>query len=281
MKPALSSHVPRLSLGLLVTLLGSVLANAGECELTGAAGSAPVTPVIPGQLTVETNLPAPGWWNGDTPETIKDGFEYCLAWNIAHRAGLEKVKVVNVAFDALVAGQTQKYDIALSQISITDERKKVVAFSVPYFSSDVGLLVKKGTKVDAQSVKAMRLGVQQATTGATFVHDKIKPTKPERVFPDTPSMFVSLQAGQIDVAITDTAIVLSQAAASGGRFEVVAQYATGETYGAIYAKGSANTAAFDKILKELNDDGTVKKLSSKYLAAVWGADPAKIPYLVP
>lgn len=278
MKP---SPWSRLTFVLLAFMLAAPLARGGDCELTGAPGSTPITPVIPGQLTVEVNLPAPGWWNGDTPETIKDGAEYCLAWNIAHRAGLPKVKVVNVAFDALVAGQTQKFDIALSQVSITEERKKVVAFSVPYFSSDVGLLVKKGKAVDSASIKTMRLGVQQATTGATFIHDKVKPTTPERVFPDTPSMFVSLQAGQIDVAITDTAIVLSQAAASSGRFEVVGQYATGETYGAIYPKGSPNAAAFDKILKELIDDGTVKKLTAKYLAAVWGADPAKIPYLVP
>ena len=53
--------------------------------------------------------------------------------------------VVNVAWDALVAGQTKDFDLALSEISITDERKKVVDFSVPYFNSDIGVLVKKGT----------------------------------------------------------------------------------------------------------------------------------------
>ncbi|MFN7972207.1 MAG: ABC transporter substrate-binding protein [Acidobacteriota bacterium] len=268
------------SFSVLLAAVGG-LASGGDCELTGAKGSMPFTPVTPGQLTVEVNLPAPGWWNGDTPETMKDGFEYCLAWNIANRAGLDKVKVVNVAFDALVAGQTRKFDLALSEISITGERKKVVDFSVPYFSSDIGLLVKKGAKVDGASIKKMRLGVQQATTGATFVHDKIQPATPERVFPDTPSMFVSLQAGQIDVAITDTAIVLSQAATSAGRFEVVGQYATGESYGAIYPKGSGSAAAIDKIIQALIDDGTLKKLSAKYLAAAWGADPATIPYLKP
>ena len=115
-----------------------------------------MTPAVPGQLTVEVNLPAPGFWNGDTPETIKDGFEYCMAANIAHRLGLDKVGVVNVAWDALVAGQTKNYDLALSQATITDERKKVVDFSVPYFSSDIGVLVKKGNAVDATSIKALR-----------------------------------------------------------------------------------------------------------------------------
>jgi polar amino acid transport system substrate-binding protein len=114
----------------------------GNCELTGTKGETPITPAVAGQFTVEVNLPAVGWWNGDTPDTIKDGYEYCMAANIAHRAGLDKVKVVNVAWDALVAGQTKDFDLALSEISITDERKKVVDFSVPYFSSDIGVMTK-------------------------------------------------------------------------------------------------------------------------------------------
>ena len=253
----------------------------GNCELYGMKGEASITPAIPGQLTVEVNLPAPGFWNGDTPESIKDGFEYCLAANIAHRLGLDKVGVVNVAWDALVAGQTRNYDLALSQASITDERKKVVDFSVPYFASDAGVLVKKGNTVDAQSIKAKRIGVQQATTGAAFVDAKLKPETPPKVFPDTPSMFTALMANQVDAAMTDTAIVLSQAAASNGKVEVVGQYTTGESYGGIYPKGSANAAALDKVIQSLLDDGTVKKLASKYLAEAWGADPTAVPYFQP
>ena len=59
----------------------------GNCELTGEKGSIPMTPAVPDQLTVEVTLPGPGWWNGDTPDSIKDGFEYCMAANIANRAG--------------------------------------------------------------------------------------------------------------------------------------------------------------------------------------------------
>jgi polar amino acid transport system substrate-binding protein len=266
------------ALALTAAPLATAADMIGNCELMGEKGSIPLTPAKEGQLTVETSLPAPGWWNGDTPETIADGYEYCMAANIAHRAGLDKLEVVNVAWDALVAGQTKEFDLALSQISITDERKKVVDFSVPYFSSDIGVLVKKGTQVDAASIKGMRIGVQGATTGAAFVDEKLKPTTPASVYPDTPSMFTALQAGQIDVAMTDTAIVLGQAAASGDIFQVVGQYATGETYGALYPKGGSNNATLDKIIQALIDDGTLKALSAKYLAATWGADPTAIPY---
>src|SRR5262245_7094668 len=250
----------------------------GNCELIGEKGQFSMTPAVPGQLTVEVNLPAPGFWNGDTPETIKDGFEYCMAANMAHRLGLDKVGVVNVAWDALVAGQTRNYDLALSQASITDERKKVVDFSVPYFASDAGVLVKKGADITKDNIKSKRFGVQQATTGATFIQDTLKPEIEPKVFPDTPSMFTGLMANQIDLAVTDTAIVLSQAAASNGQMEVVGQYSTGESYGGIYPKGSANAAVLDKVIQSMLDDGTIKKLAGKYLAAAWGADPTAIPY---
>jgi polar amino acid transport system substrate-binding protein len=270
-----------LSAALLLTLAPALGATIGKCELYGKKGEVAFTPAKPGQLTVEVNLPAPGWWNGDTPETIQDGFEYCLAANIAHRVGLDKVETVNVAWDALVAGQTKDYDLALSQASITDERKKVVDFSAPYFNSDIGVLVKKGTAVDAPSIKGMVIGVQGGTTGADFAQNTVKPTQPVKVFPDTPSMFTALQAGQIDVAMTDTAIVLGQAAESKGRFVVAGQFNTGEVYGGIYPKGSKNGPVIDKVIKELAADGTLAKLSSQYLAAAWGADPTKIPYFKP
>ena len=94
-------------------------------------------------------------------------------------------------------------------------------------------------------------------------------------------MFAALAAGQIDAAMTDTAIVLGQAAASNGAMVVPGQYHTGEVYGALYPKGSANEATLDKIIKALEDDGTLAQLSAKYLAAAWGADPTKIPYFEP
>ena len=55
----------------------------------------------------------------------------------------------------------------------------------------------------------------------------------------------------------------------------------GESYGAIYPKGWPNEAVFDKIIQSLKDDGTLKLLAAKYLAAAWGADPNSVPYLTP
>ncbi len=104
--------------------------------------------------------------------------------------------MVNVAWDALVAGQTKNYDLALSQATITDERKKVVDFSVPYFSSDIGVLVKKGTAVDGdldQGPAHRRAAGDHRRRPSS--RSKLKPTTPAKVFPDT-HLDVHRTAGQ-------------------------------------------------------------------------------------
>jgi polar amino acid transport system substrate-binding protein len=156
----------------------------------------------------------------------------------------------------------------------------VYDFSTPYFNSDIGVLAKADATFDEKSIKTAKVGIQQATTGAAFMTDKVGISSPQ-VFPDAGSMFAALTAGQIDVAVTDTSIVLAQEVQGGGKTKVIGQYQTGETYGAIYPKGNANNAIIDKIIASMIADGTIAKLSGKYLAAAWGKDPASIAYFKP
>jgi polar amino acid transport system substrate-binding protein len=253
----------------------------GNCEVSGTKGShAIANPLTAGQVTVAVSLPAPIWWNGDTPETIKDGMEYCMAAEMAWRAGYDKLQVVNVGWDPLVTGQVKDFDFALSEISITDERKKVVDFSVPYFSSDMGVLVRADAPVDEKTIKDKTVGVQEATTGASFAMETLK-LKNVQVYPSQADMFTALAAAQIDAAMTDTSIVLAEEVKTQGKLKVLGQYKSGDIYGALYPKGSQNNATWDAIIQSMIDDGTMSKLADKYLAAAWGRDPAKVPYFNP
>ena len=98
---------------------------------------------------------------------------------------------------------------------------------------------------------------------------------------DQGDMFAALRAGQVDVAVTDTSIVLAEVVANPDKVDVVGQYKTGESYGAIYPKGNTNNATIDKIMQSMIDEGTIGKLGAKYLAAAWGRDPAAVPYFNP
>jgi polar amino acid transport system substrate-binding protein len=227
---------------------------------------------------VVTSLPAPGFWNGDDPAAITGGYEYDIALALQEGLGLSELKVVQVSFDQLVAGQVGDFDVALSQVTITDERKQVVDFTEPYFASDQGVLVMAGTEVaTVDDAKALQWGVQSGTTGADYIAETLQPAQEAQVFQDLSAGFAALEAGQVDAFMMDTAIVLSQASESGGAEEVVAQFKTGEQYGGILPKGSENADAINTILEELDADGSLSDFATEWL----GGDPSAIPVLTP
>lgn len=250
----------------------------GDCEISGRYGEFHLSPMTAGALTVKTTLPAPGWWNGDTPDSIKSGYEYCMAANIAYRSGLDRVKVKNAPFPEVVSGKTKDFDLALAQITITPERSKVAEFSPPYLSSTLGVLIRDGEKINEDNIRDVRIGVAEGTTGQEFVEKRLKPTKPVTSFPNDPDMVTALEEGRIDAVVHDTTILLAYPQKREGKVRLVGQYKTDQGYGALYPKGSVNKDELDRIVKQLIDDGTLTKLSAVYLGAAFGQDPAKIPY---
>ncbi|MGA8246235.1 MAG: ABC transporter substrate-binding protein [Nocardioides sp.] len=250
-------------------------AKIGDCTVTSKANSIKVTPVKAGTLTVETTLPAQGWWNGTTPQSIKSGYEYCMAANLAHAAGLSSVTVKNVSFAQLVAGHTTDFDIALAEISITPERAKVVDFSKPYFDSNIGVLVKSTSDVSESNIKTKKLAAYSGTTSVDFLKNDmgVNPT----IFPNSQTLYQGVISGQVDAAFLDTAIVLAEAKASKGTLKVVGQYSTGEKYGAIYPKGSANEDALNQGISDLQSQGILDQLSKDYLGPAFGGDPSAVP----
>lgn len=251
---------------------------------TPASSALDCKPVKSGVLSVVTSLPGPNFWgttNAEVdPDAIKSGIEYDLAKDLAVKCGLE-LEFRNEGFDAIVAGQISpdSYDLTLSQVTITDDRAKVVDFSVGYFKSDQGLLVKAGTKVASwDDVKKLKIGVQASTTAEYyFTSGEVPGWKLDgaKSYPDLSSAYAALNAGQVDGIVIDTPINLGQASNSGGKLEVVGQFKTGEEYGAIFGKGNGKKAIFDPIIQGLIDDGSVNALIAKYL----GGDPSTVPFI--
>jgi polar amino acid transport system substrate-binding protein len=251
-------------------------AHFGDCKITSKANSIKLKPAKSGTLTVETTLPAPGWWNGTTPQSIKSGYEYCMAAELANMAGLKSVTVKNVSFDQLVAGRTNSFDLALAEISITDERKKVVDFSTPYFDSNIGVLTKKGAGVTQDNITSKSCAAYAGTTSVDFLKNTLHCAS-TKTYPDSQTLYQGLLSGQVDADFLDTAIVLAEAKQTGGQLEVAGQYSTGEKYGAIYPKGSANESALNQGIQTLISDKTLDKLSTTYLGPAFGGDPNSVP----
>lgn len=247
----------------------------GNCDVTTKKNSIKLKPVQADTLTVETTLPVPGWFNGTTPEGIEDGFEYCMAADIANAAGLSSVTVKNVSFDQLVLGRTNNFDVAFAESTITPERAKVVDFSEPYYESNIGVLVKADSGITQQNLKQHTLGAYTGTTSVTFLEEELGVQG--KIYPDSQALYQGVLSGQIDAAFLDTAIVLAQAKNSNGQLEVVGQFKTGEVYGGIFPKGSPNQDAINGIIKQMRSDGTLDRLSKKWLGPAFGGDPNSVP----
>jgi polar amino acid transport system substrate-binding protein len=275
----------RLLIGVVVAVLSVGLVACGSDDDGGDGGSSgespsglAFSPVNEGTLTVQTSLPAPGFWNGDDPSSLTGGFEYEMAQRMARQLGLE-LRVDNVDFGALVAGQTSGFDLALSQITRNADREKVAKFSDGYFGSDQGVLVKKGTEVStAEQAKELQWGVQSGTTSETFLNDEIQPSKEPRSYGQTTELFAALLAGDIQAVLLDTVIVLPQSKQPGYEdTEVVGQFKTGEVYGALLPEDTDNLATVNTLIDRMKNSGVLDDLSAKYLKPELGGDPVAIP----
>jgi polar amino acid transport system substrate-binding protein len=249
----------------------------GECEVTGTAGEFELETIKPNTLTVKADLPSPGWYNGDTVAEIASGVDYCLLATIAYRSGLDDIELVNTSFDGLVAGKAGDFDISLNQITITPEREEVMDFSVPYFDSTAGMLIKAGADVTEDNLSDLRIGVKQGTVGQSLVTDTIQPTTEISVFPGDPELQAAVAAGRIDVAVQDLSIVLGAAEKSGGKLEVVGQVETDEQYGALFPADSPNVETVNEIITQAQEDGTLTELRKVYLTDAYGMDPTAVP----
>ncbi len=94
---------------------------------------------------------------------------------VAKKLGVEQA-IVDTPFEGIKSGQdlsTGKCDIAAAGMTITDERKKAILFSLPYFDATQALLVKSDSTVATLAdLKGKKLGAQAATTGLDYAKSK-------------------------------------------------------------------------------------------------------------
>jgi polar amino acid transport system substrate-binding protein len=130
--------------------------------------------------------------------------------------------------------------------------------------------------VSASNLAGRHLGVKQGTAAQQWAQDTLDPKNLD-VFPGDSEALAAVAAGRIDAYLQDVAIELGQAKQSGGQVEVVGQFTTDEAYGAMLPKDSPNTDTVNKIIADLKKDGTLDKLSKKYLGPAFGGDPESVP----
>ena len=198
------------------------------------------------------------------------GFDIDIARAVAKDLGV-KLQIFSVGFGALMPQSVTsgRVDMAMSAITITPERAKVVGFSGPYYRSAQVFIAKAGNPKKfawPADVKGKVIGVQANTTGQFAAQDSLKPKGAVlKVYDDFAAGLADVQSGRIDALIGDAPTVNSLKARLPGQFEQAGTSLVAEDYGMVFARGSDLSAAANKTLARLKASGEYQKLLEKWI----------------
>lgn len=256
------------------------LAGAGCGDATKIAENT-FEPASPGTVVVATSLPSPGFWEGDDVATLNGGFEWGLARALADELGL-RVSFRDVPFPDIVTGELHGADVALAQVSITDEREDRVKFSVTYFDSAPAVLAPSDADDihDLATARDRSWAVERGTTEQAFVEDVIRPDESVEAVDGEAEAVDAVLSGEADAALLDlpAALVIT---AREPHLEVHARFDDPERYGVVLPEDSPdlNRRAIDRAVRGLLADGTVEDLAERWLHPVFASDPDDIPVI--
>ncbi len=198
------------------------------------------------------------------------GFEIDLIREISRVAGFD-YEMVGVDWPALFGGLiAKKYDMGISSITILEERKQRMTFSVPYLQSGLALLVRAGQEGVATVEDLERLNLlagAQVRTTSYFYLEKF-PNIRKKGYELFGHAVADLINGKIDAVIgesTGTLYFKNQRKDYFTKIKMAGDILTRENYGIVFRKDeTALRESVDASLKKLLADGTVARLHEKW-----------------
>jgi polar amino acid transport system substrate-binding protein len=257
----------------------ALLLVVSACAEARDAATGGFDPATEGTLTVATELPAPGFWDGDDVDSIDGGFEWALATAIAEELDVS-LTIVSVPFADIVTGELGGADLSLTQITATSERAEVVDFTVPYFESAPTALARAGTQedlVDLATAKEQQWAVHRSTTHEDYLDDIVRPDDEPLLFDTNDEVVQAVLDGEADVALLDLQTALIFAKQEG--MVVPARFDQDESIAILLDEDSESFDAIDTALRKLLADGTVDRLREQWLEPAFSADPDDIPVI--
>ena len=232
----------------------------------GASQQADLELHTEGQLTIGAEFPVKGFL--ELPIDNPKGFEVDFADAIAEELGVPKVQWVSTPFNGLFSPAPKDFDMAINEVTITEERSQVVDFSVPYFDANQGFLIKKGGPAEGVTsiaeMKDLLFGFQTATTGGDFINEQIQPNEDPRQFTTLGAAAQALANGQIDAFLMDVAIGAEIVKERPDDVDMTGQFVTNEQYGVVFEKGNSLREPVNEAIEKIKADGTLEELQAKW-----------------
>jgi len=253
----------------------AVLAISGVAgcakEDTGGTTDTGVALVKSGVLTTCTHLPYAPFQSKDAAGKVV-GFDVALVDLVAAKLKVTQ-EIVDTPFEGIKSGSdlnAGKCDLAAAGMTITEERKKVLDFSEPYFDATQALAVLTGKEVKTlEELAGKRLGVQGGTTGEEYINAQVKAKKLDIEvvsYRDLAALQQALATNQIVAAVNDLPVWNEYIKANPGKVVVATGFDTGEQYGFAVKKGNAALLkVVNEALTAARSDGTYDKIYKEWI----------------
>ena len=179
-------------------------------------------------------------------------------------------EIVSQDWDGIIPGLlAKKYDAIIASMSITEERKKKVAFSEPYYSNYLRFISKKnsGLTISKAGLKGKSLGAQRATISAQYLEDNYRKTSKVKVYDTQEAAFLDLKAGRLDAVLVDAYpgydwLIKEE---NSGYDHVGDTIDINDKIGIAVRKSDQDLAdKFNQAIKDLRANGTYQRINANY-----------------
>ncbi|WP_078551451.1 basic amino acid ABC transporter substrate-binding protein [Bacillus alkalicellulosilyticus] len=251
----------------IVALSLLALAACGSADTQGSGGNESSEAEESKKIVIGTDAAFAPFEFLDKGEIV--GFDVDLISAVLEEVGLD-FEINNVGWDPIpIMLNNNEIDIAVSAMTITEDRLESFDFSNPYFESTHMMVFKEGTNItNANDLVGLKIGVQTATTGQTAA-EKIVGENDSSIskYENTAVAFMALQNGDVDVVVTDN-VVAFEYVQNNPEQEVIALDDTtnfdAEYYGFMFKKDNDLKAQVNAGLKTVIENGTYSEIYEKW-----------------
>lgn len=194
------------------------------------------------------------------------GFDVTVSELIARDYG-KKLKVVDMSFDGLIAAlQAGSIDFIAAGMTATEERRKNVDFSEPYYSSKQTIIVRANTNnvSTVADLKGKSIGVQAGTTGEIYATEKVENAS-VKSFKTGIDAALALKNGAIDSIILDE-LPAKEIVRRNSELKIIEDDFFTDEYAIAVKKGNTKLLeSVNKTILKIKEDGTYQKLLNAFM----------------
>lgn len=193
------------------------------------------------------------------------GFDMDVVHKLGEHLG-RPVKIVEADFSSLIPSlQSGRADMAIAELSPTEERRKSVDFSNPYYNNKSEFLVlETSSLISEKDLEGQKLGVQLGSSNEV-IGRKLTESVPNLTLValnKVGDLVQELKNGRIQAALIGSAVAHKIVKSTPG-FKVVSVDVSNGEIAIAFPKGSPLVAPVNEALKEMQGD--IKNIEIKWI----------------